>query len=74
MEFDSAVIDGTFLPTVHPCLGASGQSLVLGILDEFNDRRRVTHLSVNGLGVPMSLDPMTMTIDPCPVLRVEYCM
>lgn len=48
--------------------------LVLGILIEFNDRRRVIHLSVNGLGVPMSLDPMTMTIDPCPVLRVEYCM
>lgn len=22
----------------------------------------------------MSADPMTMTIDPCPVLRVEYCM
>lgn len=26
------------------------------------------------LRVPMSSDPMTMTIDPCPVLRVEYCM
>lgn len=48
--------------------------LVLGILVQFNGRRRVIHLSVNGLGVPMSSDPMTMTIDPCPVLRVEYCM
>lgn len=48
--------------------------LVLEILVQFNDQREVHHLSVNGLGAPMSSDPMTMTIDPCPVLRVEYCM